>query len=117
MYRKVLITLFILHTFLFSFRLFPENAQEFKAYAMGSGGIFLWYEFAEIVTDKWYFKYPIAIAGGGFTSMCLAHHLQGYETWHSTGRGHGLVLRVGIDIIKIFTKKKDKVAYAGTIDR
>jgi len=107
--------------FLIGFQLFPENSQEFTAYSSVMMGAECGYEVSDILVNainpklKQWEKSVISISVGILTSSLTQYLLRNHyepeeRSFCSLGRGHWIVIRVGVDVIKGLTRKKEKRA-------
>ena len=113
--------------FLIGFQVFPENSQQFTAYGTVMMGAECGYEVSAVLINAinpdlgWIEKTSISVTTGIITSALTQYLLRNHyepeeRPFCNVGRGHWLVVRVGVDVLKGLTRKKEKKAYMETIE-
>lgn len=116
----------ILLIFLIGIQIFPNNSQDGVAYLVGVGGAECGYVLADLALERVDMSYTgkevtkifVGLIASGVTQYLLRNHFEGGENnWVSVGRGHFIVVRTSISVIKGLIRKKEKKAYLDTIER
>ena len=107
--------------FLIGVQIFPSNSQEFTAYGTVAMGAEVGYEISDVIInainpklkqwEKSAISIPVGILTSALTQYLLRNHYEPDETsFCALGRGHWIILRVSVDVIKGLTRKKEKRA-------